>query len=55
MALGSTDIQSGGRQGMGSIPRLSTELLSEWLQLRALTRYRRDPSSGDEVILRGCK
>jgi 2-polyprenyl-3-methyl-5-hydroxy-6-metoxy-1,4-benzoquinol methylase len=50
MALGSTDIQSSGRHDMGSIPPLSTELLSEWLQLRALARYRKDPSSGDEVI-----
>lgn len=55
MALGSTDIQSSGRRDMSSLPRLSAELLSEWLQLRALAHYRQDPSSGDEVILRACK
>jgi 2-polyprenyl-3-methyl-5-hydroxy-6-metoxy-1,4-benzoquinol methylase len=55
MALGSTDIQSSGRCDISGIPPLSRELLSEWLQLRALARYRKDPSSGDEVILKGCK
>jgi 2-polyprenyl-3-methyl-5-hydroxy-6-metoxy-1,4-benzoquinol methylase len=55
MALGSTDIQASGRHDMSGSPRLSTELLSEWLQLRALAHYRKDPSSGDEVILRGRK
>jgi 2-polyprenyl-3-methyl-5-hydroxy-6-metoxy-1,4-benzoquinol methylase len=55
MALGSTDIQLSGWHDMGSTPSLSRELLSEWLQLRALAHYRKDPSSGDEVILKGCK
>jgi 2-polyprenyl-3-methyl-5-hydroxy-6-metoxy-1,4-benzoquinol methylase len=55
MALGSTAIQRGERLDMAAVPRLSTELLSEWLQLRALAHYRRDSNSGDEVILRAYK
>jgi SAM-dependent methyltransferase len=55
MALASMDIRANGSHVMSSVPSLARELRSEWLQLRALAYYRKDPNSGDEVILRARK
>jgi 2-polyprenyl-3-methyl-5-hydroxy-6-metoxy-1,4-benzoquinol methylase len=55
MALASADIRTSGKHIMGSVPSLSRELKSEWLQLQALIYYRKDSNSGDEVILRAYK
>jgi hypothetical protein len=53
-AVGSFEIASTGRYAMGHRPAWRSELLSLLAQFRALGAFRRDPESGDELILRCC-
>ena len=52
IALGSIHIQFGRHKILANLPSLTRELMSVWFQLRALAYYRKDPSSGEEVVLR---
>jgi 2-polyprenyl-3-methyl-5-hydroxy-6-metoxy-1,4-benzoquinol methylase len=55
IALESFAIQFDGQHIMGSLPSLSREVISEWFQWRALAYYRKDPGSGEEVILKASR
>jgi SAM-dependent methyltransferase len=51
-ALGSYEIVSTGRYDLRRRPAWRSKVLSMLAQLRALKEFRRDPESGDELILR---
>jgi 2-polyprenyl-3-methyl-5-hydroxy-6-metoxy-1,4-benzoquinol methylase len=51
-AAGSLEIESTGRYQMGRFPTWRSEILSLMAQFRALAAFRRNPESGDELILR---
>jgi 2-polyprenyl-3-methyl-5-hydroxy-6-metoxy-1,4-benzoquinol methylase len=51
-AVGSLEIASKGRYDMNRRPAWRSEIVSVLAQLRALRAFRRDPWSGDELILR---
>lgn len=53
-AVGSLEIASKGRYDMSRRPAWRSEILSMLAQFRALKEFRRNPSSGDELILRCC-
>lgn len=53
-ALGSYEIARTGRYDMRRRPAWRSEILSILAQFRALREFRRNPSSGDELILRCC-
>jgi 2-polyprenyl-3-methyl-5-hydroxy-6-metoxy-1,4-benzoquinol methylase len=51
-AVGSFEIASTGRYSMSLRPAWRSEFLSLYAQFRALSAFRRNPESGDELILR---
>ena len=51
-AAGSLEIAAKGRYDMSRLPGWRSEILSVVAQFRALHEFRRDPDSGDELILR---
>jgi 2-polyprenyl-3-methyl-5-hydroxy-6-metoxy-1,4-benzoquinol methylase len=55
LAIGSFDIERGGRQTAGNSQPLLRELLGKYFQLRACLYYWRHSDSGEEVILRASK
>jgi hypothetical protein len=50
-AVGSLEIASKGRYDMSRRPAWRSEIVSVLAQFRALRAFRRDPWSGDELIL----
>jgi rhamnosyltransferase len=51
-AVGSFEIESKGRYDMGGRPAWRSQFLSIVAQFRALNAFRRNPDSGDELIMR---
>jgi SAM-dependent methyltransferase len=55
IALESIGILPSGHYDKGVFLPLSREVMSKWFQLRALSFYRKQPDSGEELILKASK
>jgi 2-polyprenyl-3-methyl-5-hydroxy-6-metoxy-1,4-benzoquinol methylase len=54
-AFASLDVQSTGYHDKRVLPSFSREVLSKWFQLLALRFYRKQPDSGEELVLKASK